>query len=97
MDPPEQPTLPEIKTEKEHKLTPFSGMTCGVDIGAAQIVLRLRNEGKPTHLLCASPFEDFERSWSDDWKRRHNDVMLRADIVKFVFKVYRRACFQIRN
>ena len=51
MDPPEQPTLPEIKTEKEHKLTPFSGMTCGVDIGAAQIVLRLRNEGKPTHLL----------------------------------------------
>ena len=43
MDPPEQPTLPEIKTEKEHKLTPFSGMTCGVDIGAAQIVLRLRN------------------------------------------------------
>jgi len=53
MDPPEQPTLPEIKTEKEHKLTPFSGMTCGVDIGAAQIVLRLRNEGKPTFFAPA--------------------------------------------
>ena len=50
-------------------VTFISGMAHGVDIWAAEIVLRLRDEGKPIHLICASPFEGFERSWSDDWKR----------------------------
>lgn len=78
-------------------ITFISGMARGVDIWAAEIVLRLRDEGKPIHLICASPFEGFERSWSADWKRRYNDVIRRADIVKFVCKAYNRACFQIRN
>ena len=29
--------------------------------------------------------------------QQYNDVMRRADIVKFVCKSYSRACFQIRN
>ena len=42
-------------------VTFISGMARGVDIWAAEIVLRLRDEGKPIHLICASPFEGFER------------------------------------
>lgn len=72
-------------------------MARGVDIWAAEIVLRLRDEGQPIHLICASPFEGFERSWSEDWKRRYNDILRRADLVKYVCKGYSRACFQIRN
>ncbi len=78
-------------------VTFISGMARGVDIWAAEIVLRLRDEGKPIHLICASPFEGFERSWSEDWKERYNNVIRQADIVKFVCKGYSRACFQIRN
>ena len=78
-------------------VTFISGMARGVDIWAAEIVLRLRDEGKPIHLICDSPFESFEKSWSNDWKRRYNDVLRRADIVKFVCKGYSRAYFQLRN
>ena len=41
-------------------VTFISGMARGVDIWAAEIVLRLRDEGFPIHLICASPFEGFE-------------------------------------
>lgn len=78
-------------------VTFISGMARGVDIWAAEIVLRLRDKGKPIHLICASPFEGFERSWSEEWKRRYNSVMRQADIVKFVSPEYSRSCFQIWN
>lgn len=40
----------------------ISGMARGVDIWAAETVLRLRSDGAPIRLICASPFEGFERS-----------------------------------
>ena len=72
-------------------------MARGVDIWAAEIVLRLRDDGLPIHLICASPFEGFERSWEQSWKQRYADVMRKADLVKYICKNYSRACFQIRN
>ncbi len=78
-------------------VTFISGMARGVDIWAAEIVLRLKEEGKPIHLICASPFEGFECSWEPDWKHRYSEVMQKADFVKFICKSYSRACFQIRN
>lgn len=78
-------------------VTFISGMARGVDIWAAEIVLRLRDEGQTIHLTCASPFEGFERNWSDDWKHRYDEILRQADIVKYVCKGYNRACFQIRN
>lgn len=78
-------------------ITFISGMARGVDIWAAEIVLRLRDEGFPIHLICASPFEGFERSWNESWSSRYTEVMKRADLVKYVCKNYSRACFQIRN
>ena len=78
-------------------VTFISGMARGVDIWAAEIVLRLRDEGLPIHLICASPFEGFERSWEESWKQRYANVMRKADLVKYICKGYSRACFQIRN
>lgn len=86
-----------LKAIDDGFVTFISGMARGVDIWAAEIVLHLRDEGRPIHLICASPFEGFEKSWSDDWKRRYIEVMRKTDIVKFVCKGYSRACFQIRN
>lgn len=86
-----------LKAIDDGFVTFISGMARGVDIWVAEIVLRLRDEGQPIHLICASPFEGFERSWSDDWKQRYIDVMRQADIVKYVCQGYSRSCFQIRN
>lgn len=75
----------------------ITGMARGVDIWAAEIVLRLRNEGQDVKLICASPYKGFERAWSSEWQQRYNAVMAAADLVRFICPGYSRSCFQIRN
>ncbi len=82
---------------KDGFVTFISGMARGVDIWAAEIVLRLREEGTPLHLVCASPFEGFEMSWSADWQKRYRRVLAAADLKKFICTAYSRTCFQLRN
>jgi hypothetical protein len=72
-------------------------MARGVDIWAAEIVLRLRDEGQDIKLICASPYKGFERGWSADWQQRYNAVLRDADLVRYICFGYSRACFQIRN
>lgn len=38
----------------------ITGMARGVDIWAAQIVLKLRDEGQSVKLMCACPYDGFE-------------------------------------
>ena len=88
----------EIKKAIEDGLTVFiSGMARGVDIWAAEIVLKLRDAGKPVRLICASPYEGFENRWEQDWKDRYHDIISKADHTVYVCKHYSRGCFQIRN
>lgn len=75
----------------------ITGMARGVDIWAAEIVVRLREEGQPIRLICASPYQGFESRWSADWQRRYNDVMAMANLVCYICTGYSRSCFQIRN
>lgn len=75
----------------------ISGMARGVDIWAAEIVLRLRSDGAPIRLICASPYEGFERSWSSEWQQRYRAIMESADLVRYICPGYSKACFQIRN
>lgn len=75
----------------------ISGMALGVDIWAAEIVLRLRDEGQGIKLICASPYKGFERGWSSEWQLRYNTVLEAADLVRFICPGYSRACFRIRN
>ena len=75
----------------------ISGMARGVDIWAAEIVLRFRSEGEDIKLICASPYRGFEKSWNIDWQRRYNDVIEAADLVRFICPNYSKSCFQIRN
>ena len=75
----------------------ISGMARGVDIWAAEIVLSLRDSGKPVKLICASPFPGFESRWEKEWQDRYNEIMAAADHTVFVCKGYSRSCFQIRN
>ena len=75
----------------------ISGMARGVDIWAAEIVLRLRDEGSPIHLIAACPYPGFESSWSPEWQARYRAVLRSADLVRYISPVYDRGCFQRRN
>lgn len=75
----------------------ISGMARGVDIIGAEIVLSLKKKGQPVRLICASPFEGFESSWSAEWKERYHSIIGQADLVRYICPGYSRACFQIRN
>ena len=57
----------EIKAALADGMNVFiSGMARGVDIWAAEIVLKLRKKNPEIKLICASPFEGFEESWKAD-------------------------------
>ena len=75
----------------------ISGMARGVDIWAAQIVLKLRNEGIDVKLICACPYKGFELGWSREWQQQYKEVLESADFIKYVCAGYSQACFQIRN
>ena len=72
-------------------------MARGIDIDAAEIVLRLRKEGYSVRLICACPYPGFENTWSSAWQKRYRTVITEADLVRFICSGYHRACFQIRN
>ena len=72
-------------------------MARGTDIWAGEIVLKLRNEGFPVKLICASPFPGFDRSLADDWKQRYRQLSDAADQIQFVSPAYRPSCFRVRN
>lgn len=75
----------------------ITGMARGVDIWAAQIVLRLRSEGMALRLICACPYEGFEAHWRRDWQRQYRQILEAADCVQYISPHYHRGCFQIRN
>lgn len=88
----------EIELAIESGFTTFiTGMARGVDIWAAEIVLKLRKKNKELHLICASPYEGFETRWSRDWQQRYKKVMKKADLVKYISDKYTPSCFRIRN
>lgn len=88
----------EIRRAVQDGLNVFiSGMARGSDIYAAEIVLRLREEGHPVKLICAIPYPGFEDSWSTIWQIRYRAVISTADLVRFICPRYCKECFQIRN
>lgn len=99
---PEREITIELESEirqaiKDGYVTFITGMARGVDLWAGEIVLRIREEGHPIHLICACPFPGFEESWSMAWKKRYHAVISAADLVLFISPKYNRGCFQIRN
>ena len=74
-----------------------SGMQRGVDIWAAEIVLRLKQEGKPVRLICACAWKGMEDRWEQDWKDRYKSILDSADGIVYVSKCPGRAAFFERN
>lgn len=91
---PEKLTIPEKeiklfleeqiqKAIKDGYITFLSGMARGVDIWAAEIVLKIKEEGNPIHLICCIPYDNFEVRWSEEWKQKYVEILRKADIVTY--------------
>lgn len=88
----------EIRKAINDGFTVFiSGMAQGIDIWAAEIVIKLRDGGHPIKLICACPYDGFEKNWSQEWKDKYHTILSKADHTVYVCQHYGRGCFQIRN
>ena len=87
-----------IRKSIDDGLTTFiSGMARGVDMWAAEIVLEERRKNSDIKLICASPYDGFEKAWDFFERHRYNTILKNADYIKYVCEHYSRQCFQIRN
>ena len=78
-------------------VTFITGMAMGVDIWAAEIVLRLRAEDPRLHLIAAVPWPGFPARWNVEWKQRYNSLLRGADLVRYISKTYDASVFSARN
>lgn len=60
----------------------ITGMGMGVDISAAQEVLRLRSTKPTLHPIAVKPYPGFSAKWNEDWQTSYHDVLQEANLVK---------------
>lgn len=75
----------------------ITGMARGVDLWAAEIVLEMKQINRDVKLICAIPYEGFEKRWSQEWIKLYRYVLKKADYVHVVSPAYSRDVFQRRN
>ena len=75
----------------------ISGMQRGVDIWAAEIVLRLRSEGAPIRLVAACAFQGMEARWDIEWQERYRRILRCANEVHYIGERPGTASFEKRN
>ena len=88
----------EIKRAIDRQFTTFiSGMAKGVDIVAAEIVLRLREQDPRLKLISALPHPGFGLHWGGGWTERFQRVLAGADLTRCVSPGFSYASYQTRN
>ena len=88
----------EIRRAIDRQFTTYiSGMAKGVDVVAAEIVLRLREQVPQLKLICALPYPGFGLHWRDGWTERFQYVLERADLTRCISKEFSYASYQVRN
>ncbi len=89
-----------LRLSREGAHTFVSGMAPGIDLWAADEVLRLRGEGrigKDVRLVLAVPYPNFERSFSAEWRPLYDAIVESADDVIYLSHGYYRGCYNRRN
>ena len=98
--------IDDIKVDLENEIlkavadgysTFITGMACGTDIWAGNIVVRLKDRFPDLKLIAAVPFPDFADGWDDEWKAKYDNLLAAADLVKTICPAYSDAAYQVRN
>ena len=90
----------QIRKAVEEGYTDFiSGMQRGVDLWAAEIVIKLRQEMKDKNLklFAASAFRGMESRWEKEWQSRYNSVLRASNGITYVCDRPSRNAFFKRN
>ncbi|MDP4109397.1 MAG: SLOG family protein [Bacillota bacterium] len=74
-----------------------TGMAMGVDIWAAEIIIKLKSEYPRIRLICCLPCETQADNWPDEWREKYFDTLVKADEVVCLQKHYTAGCMQRRN
>ncbi len=75
----------------------ISGMCYGVDIWAAEIVIRLKKDNPNIHLIAAIPFPGFDELWEDSWRERYRYLLSQTAYVKVLEPAYSKNAYHTRN
>ena len=88
----------EIKRAIDSGHTTFiTGMAKGVDLVAAEIVLRLRERDPWLKLICALPYPGFGQHWGGGWTERFRRVLAQADLEQTICPSFSYGTYQARN
>ena len=75
----------------------ITGMAPGVDIWAAEEVLKIKEENSEIKLVCAVPFKGVERKRTAEQKELFNQIMDRSDSITYICPKQTRWCFYARD
>ena len=75
----------------------ITGMVEGVDVWAAEEVIRLKEKHKELKLVCAVPFDGVERDRTKEEQERFRTIIGKADEVTYICPKYRPWCFGTRD
>jgi len=98
--------IDDIKVDLENEIlaavkdgytTFITGMACGTDIWAGNIVVRLKDRFPDLKLIAAVPFPGFEKAWEPEWRERYKKLLASADLVKTICPEYSEAAYLLRN
>lgn len=62
----------------------ITGMQRGVDLFAAEAVLKLIDKDRQIRLIAACAFRGMEEDWETDWKERYYYVLSRSELVYYI-------------
>ena len=87
----------EIDNAVKKGFTTFiTGMAMGVDLWAAEIVIRKKQTNDRLRLIAAAPYPTFPAKWNDEWKQRYSAVWHAADYQLTVSSGYSSDAFRKR-
>lgn len=86
-----------LKAIDEGYTTFITGMSRGVDLWAADIVIHLRRYNSSIKLIGVIPFEGFEAEWAIDWKKHYSLVRKELDWLHVIAPQYQKNAYQLRN
>lgn len=75
----------------------LSGMAVGFDMAAAECVLSLKERLKGIRLVAVVPFEGQEQRFSEEDKRRFEEILRRADERVVLSQIYHKGVYTVRN
>ena len=75
----------------------YTGMARGVDLWAAEIVLAFKKDFPELRLICAIPYQGFEKRWALQWQKLYRCVLSQADEIHYFYPSFHYRSFQERN